>query len=94
MFDNAEAIYRRNGWNIPKSSPLPPKLTKIDVEDREWKSSSDIIELAEDGIMKNGWTNDQCIFSHQLSESIMSSIDKMGMAVLSNAVDKSIIQKL
>ena len=91
MFDDAEAIYRRNGWNTPKS-PLP-QLTRIEVEDREWKSS-DIIELAEDGIIKIGWTNDQCIFSNQLSDSIISSIDKMGMAVLSNAVDKSTIKKL
>jgi len=95
LFDEAVKIYERDDWKSMPKQTLP-KITKIKVEDVEWISSkfyNSSIEL-EDGIIKIGCTNNKCIFSNQLMDSIKTSIDKTGMAVIPNAVDESTIQKL
>jgi len=94
LFDEAVKIYERDDWKSMPKQTLP-KITKVKVEDVEWKASNfdSNVEL-EDGIVKIGCTNNECIFSKQLSDSIKASIDETGMAVIPNAVDKSTIQKL
>ena len=42
LFDEAVKIYERNGWNKLPRQTLP-KITKIKVEDVEWKSSSNVL---------------------------------------------------
>ena len=37
LFDEAEKIYERNGWNSMPKQTLPKIITKIKVEDVEWK---------------------------------------------------------
>ena len=95
LFDEAVKIYERNVWNSMPKLTLP-KITKIKAEDVDWKTSklgSSSIELTDD-IVKIGCTNNECILSKQLSDSIKASIDETGMAIIPNAVDKSTIQKL
>jgi len=95
LFDEVVKFYESNRWNSMPKHTLP-KITKIKVEDVEWKASnldmSSSIEL--EGIVKIGCTNNECIFSKQLSNIVKESIDETGVAVLPNAVDKSTIQTL
>lgn len=107
-FDGAIRFYERNDWKRP-TKPLP-SITKINIEDRVWSpivveedrklncnwknySNQDDRDL-NFAIVRNGWTDNECIFPYTVAQHIKSSLERTGMVAIRGAVDKTTTEKL
>lgn len=104
-FNNAEKMYKKNGWRPPES-PLP-ELKRVEVEDKEWVPLNLEENLSVDGtqytneageicfkIVRDGCTDTECLFPASVSSHINTSVEQTGMAVIRKAVDGPTIEKL